>query len=173
VRLYIAALEDCTEEEIILGFSRALECCKYFPSPAILREYSGRAVTGDPVECAAKEQLLYLIAGMRGPHGPMLKPIPGPILYGTDADPKDAEGNRTHAPIRGESTVFPIARRTQAALARIGWGDSTAGIALIAQHPAVRRVMTSEDTTTDQYRQNQLRAGDEILKRFVDAYREV
>jgi hypothetical protein len=118
-----------------------------------------------------KAELEKLIQGMRGKHGPMLKPIPGPILYGTEDDPKDAEGNRTHAPIRGEGTPFPIARRTEAALVRLGWGDRTAGIALIADYPAVRR--KQHDPGDEQYRQNQLRASDEILKRFVDAYREV
>lgn len=174
---YMAALDPLSDWERIVAFSRALEECKaFFPSPATLRDFSGRAATGDPIAAEAKEELLKLIAGMRGPHGPMLKPIPGPILYGTDDDPKDAEGNRICAPIFGESTPFPIARRTQAALERIGWGDSTAGIALIADHPAVRRssVVGYADPQVDsQFKQNQLRAGDEILKRFTDAYREV
>lgn len=170
-RLYTAALADLTQAEIVLAFARASEECKaYFPSPATLREFSGRAVTGDPLAAEAKAELLKLIAGMRGPHGPMLKPILGPILYGTEDDPKDKDGNRTHAPIRGESTPFPIARRTEAALVRLGWGDRSAGIALLADHPAVRRKVESGD---EQYRQNQLRAGDEILKRWTDAYREV
>jgi hypothetical protein len=100
----------------------------------------------------------------------MLQPIPGPVLYGREDDPKDAEGNRICAPIYGESTHFPIARRTEAALVRLGWGDIKAGIALIADHPAVRR--KQHDPDDEQYRQNRLRASDEILRRFTDAYRE-
>lgn len=143
---------------------------RFFPNPATLREFSGRAVTGDPLAAEAKAELLKLIAGMRGPHGPALKPILGPILYGTDADPKDAEGNRLSAPIRGESTPFPIARRTEAALVRLGWGDRQAGIAVVADHPAVKR--KQPDPSDEQYKTNQLRASDELLKRFTDAYRE-
>jgi hypothetical protein len=53
---------------------------------------------------------------------------------------------------------------------RLGWGERSRGIALIADHPAVARKQDQDD---QQYRINQLRAADEILKRFVDAYREV
>jgi hypothetical protein len=53
---------------------------------------------------------------------------------------------------------------------RLGWGNREAGVALIAEHPAVRR--KQPDSADEQYRQNQLRAADEILKRFTDAYRE-
>jgi hypothetical protein len=48
-----------------------------------------------------------------------------------------------------------------------------AGIAVIADHPAVRRKDQGNLETDEKYRQNQLRAGDEILKRFTDAYREL
>lgn len=170
LELYLAALEDLNPSQLALAFSRATEECKFFPPPAILREFSGRAADGDPIAHEAKEQLLYIIEGMRGKHGPMLKPILGKVLYGTEDDPREENGRCAAAPIRGESTPFLLSRRTQAALARLGWGDSTRGIAVIADHPSVARKQDSED---GQYRQNQLRAADEILKRFVDAYREV
>jgi hypothetical protein len=48
-------------------------------------------------------------------------------------------------------------------------GIRTAGIALIAEHPALKRKRQDDD---EQYRQNQLRASDEILRRWTDAYRE-
>lgn len=54
---------------------------------------------------------------------------------------------------------------------RLGWGDRTSGIALIAEHPSVTRESRYEDD--DRYKANTLRRGDEILKRFTDAYREV
>jgi hypothetical protein len=167
---YVAEMNELRPNECILAFCRALRECKYFPPPATLREYSGRAADGDPIAREAKEQLLYVLEGMRSKHGPMLKPILGKVLYGTEDEPRDEDGRCAAAPIRAESAPFPLSRRTQAALARLGWGDSTRGIAIIAEHPALKRVQDSDD---GQYRQNQLRAADEILKRFTDAYREV
>jgi hypothetical protein len=172
VKLYTAVLWDLDEQEIVRAFSRASEECKgFYPSPPTLREFSGRPVSGDPMAAEAKAELLKLLAGMRGPHGLMLKPIPGRILYGTEDDPKDAEGKRTFAPIRGESTHFPIARRTEAALVRLGWGNREAGIAVIADHPALKREKVSDGA--DHYRQSHLRASEEILKRWTEVYKEV
>jgi hypothetical protein len=134
---------------------------------------SSDSVVVDLIAAEAKAELMELLAGMRGHHGPTLKPIPGPVLYGTEDDPKDEAGNRTHAPIRGESTHFNISRRTEAALVRLGWGSREAGIALIADHPALKRTDTLAVTVDPHYRQNLVRASDEILKRFTDTYREV
>lgn len=47
-----------------------------------------------------------------------------------------------------------------------------AGIALIAEHPALRRPSRYDDED-DQYRKSRLRASDEILEPFTAAYREV
>jgi hypothetical protein len=171
LRGYVAALWELTPEELVLAFFRATKECRFFPPPATLLEFSGRAATGDPIANEAKGELLKILEAMRGPHGPKLKPILGRVLYGTEDSPRDEDGRMTHAPIRSESTPFPIARRTEAALVRLGWGDRVAGIALIAEHPSLKRIDTTD--TPDQYRQNQLRASDEILKRFTDAYREV
>jgi hypothetical protein len=170
LEVYTASLAELTPSEIIMAFSRATEECRFFPPPAILREFSGHAADGDPVAREAKVQLLYLLDGMRGPHDVTLKPVLGKVLYGTEDDPRDENGRCAPAPIRGESTPFPLSRRTQAALVRLGWGDRTRGIAVIADHPALKR---DEDSTDGQYRQNQLRAADEILRRFTEAYREV
>ena len=60
--------------------------------------------------------------------------------------------------------------RTTRALVRLGWGNKERGLAVIAEHPALNR---QPEATDGQYRVNQLRAADEILKRFVEAYREV
>lgn len=171
-RLYTAVLVDLTPDEIVLAFSRAAqECQGWFPPPATLRAFSGQPMLGDPIATEAKSALMDLITGMRSAHGPKLEPLPGPVLYGTEDDPKDADGVRTHAPIRGEGTPFPIARRTAAALLRLGWGDRQAGIAVIADHPSLRR--TPDFQVDDQYRTNLIRASDEILRRFTEAYREV
>jgi hypothetical protein len=169
-RLYPAATADLTQAECVLAFSLAALNLRFFPTPSILREYASRVPVVDPTAVEAKEELLKLIEGMRGPHGPMLKPLPGRVLYGTEDDPKDEHGDRTHTPIRAESNPFPIARRAQAALVRLGWGDRSAGIALTADHPAVRR--RQPESGDEQYKTNQLRVADEILKRFTDAYRE-
>jgi hypothetical protein len=171
---YAASLEDLTQEEIIQAFSRAHDELRFFPAPAILREFSGRPVTGDPIAAEAREEFQRILVAMRGKHGPKLRPILGRVLYGTEDDPKNAEGERValcDAP-RAESTVFPLSRRTEAALIRLGWGDRSAGIALIADHPSLHRQSWNEDDIDDQFKKNQLRAGDEILKRFIDAYRE-
>jgi hypothetical protein len=166
---YLDTLGTLTQDEAILAFSRVQDEYRVFPAPATLRELSGRAVTGDPIAAEAKDELLQILAAMRGPHGPKLKPILGKILYGTEDCPRDEHGRVHHAPIRAESTPFPLSRRTEAALVRLGWGDRVAGIAVIADHPSLRRKQDSDD---ERYQQNQLRASDEILKRFVDAYRE-
>lgn len=171
LEVYEVSLADLEPAEIIQAFSRAHDELKYFPPPATLREFSGRAVTGDPIAAEAKSQLLYVLEGMRGPHGPMLRDIPGKVLYGTEDDPKDKSGMRVVDAIRAESTPFVLSRRLEAALVRIGWGDRSAGIAMIADHPALSRKSRFDDD--DQFKKNQLRAADEILKRFTDAYREV
>lgn len=57
-RLYLSVLANCHPEEIVLAFTRATEECKgFFPSPATLREFSGRAVTRDPLAAEAKADL--------------------------------------------------------------------------------------------------------------------
>lgn len=173
IESYLAGLSGYKPAEIVLAFSRATEECRFFPPPSILREFSGRVVEGDPIAREAKDELLALLQAMRGPHGPMLKPIPGKVLYGTEAEPRDEQGRCAAAPIRAESTPFPMRRRTQAALVRLGWGDGARGIAVVADHPGLRREVFTSDNSDPQFRQNQLRASDEILKRWTDAYREV
>lgn len=169
-----ASLEEMTREEIVLAFSRAQDECRFFPVPAILREFSGRAVTGDPIANEAKEGLLTIINAMRGKHGPKLRDILGKLKYGTEEAPRNAEGGMVpycDAP-REPATPFVMPGRVENALVRLGWGSREAGIAIIADHPAVSRRDVDPDAD-DKYRQNQLRTGDEITNRFVAAYREV
>ena len=170
-RLYIAALEDCSKEQIILAFSRAIEECKFFPSPSILREFSGLAAFGNPLTTKARDQLICILTAMRGPHGPELRDIPGRVLYGTEDDPKDETGARTHAPIRAAGTPLLLDSRAEAALLRLGWGSREAGIAAIAQHPSLRRQKDRDAGIEFQW--NDLRRADEIFERFAAAYREV
>ena len=48
-RLYTAVLSELDQVEIIRAFTRASEECRFWPSPATLREFIGRVVSGDPV----------------------------------------------------------------------------------------------------------------------------
>ena len=73
------SLLDLSQSEIVLAFSRAATEGKFFPVPSLLLDFSGRAVTGDPIASEAREELFKIVAGMRGPHGPKLKPIQGKL----------------------------------------------------------------------------------------------
>jgi hypothetical protein len=75
-----------------------------------------------PSRAEAKAELLKLIEGRRRPPRADAQTILGRVLYGTDAGPKDQDGNRIEASINGESTHFPTARRTEAAPVRLGLG---------------------------------------------------
>jgi len=171
LKSYIAVLSELRQEEVILAFSRAVRECKgFFPSPATLLDFSGRVVTGDPIAAEAKEQLQYLLNGMRTRHGLRLQDIPGKVTRLDDPEPVyDKNGDRIIREISEPATVFPISRRTEATLVRLGWGSRNAGIALIAEHPALHRPHYDDD---EQYQKSRLRASDEIVERFTAAYRE-
>jgi hypothetical protein len=114
--------------------------------------------TGDADAAEAKAELVRIIRAMRGPHGPKLRDIPGRVLYGTEDKPLDEHGKPAAAPTRAPGTPFPLSRRTEAALVRLGWGCKTTGIALIAENPIVAR-RTEDD---GQYQTNRIRAADEV-----------
>ena len=67
---YLTAFADLSQEQIVLAFSRAATECKFFPTPATLREYAGLVVSGDPIAAEAKAELVRIVTAMRGPHGP-------------------------------------------------------------------------------------------------------
>jgi hypothetical protein len=171
---YLAVLADLTPAEVVQAFSRAAEELKFFPAPALLRDFASVAPSGDPIANEAREELFRIVAAMRVPrdkggHGPKLQDIPGRVLYGTEEHPENEHGKPHHAPIRAAGTPFLLSRRTEAALVRLGWGDRTTGIALIAEHP----VVAGRSSDDGQYATNRLRAGDELLAKFTAAYREV
>jgi hypothetical protein len=112
------------------------------------------APSGDPLAELAKEELVRIIRAMRGEHGPKLRDIPGRVLYGTADKPLDEHGKLCAAPKRAPGTPFPLSRRTEAALVRLGWGCKTTGIALIAESPIVSGG-TAED---GEYQTSRLRA---------------
>jgi hypothetical protein len=165
---YLAVLADLSQEQIVLAFSRAAMECKHFPVPALLRDF---ASIGEPVAAEAKQELIRIIQAMRGAHGPKLKPILGKLKYGTENCPRNAKGEIVAYcdAERAPSTLFPLSRRAEAALVRLGWGDRTTGIALIAESPIVSGG-TAED---GEFQTNRLRAGDELLAKWTAAYREV
>jgi hypothetical protein len=51
---YIALILDLGPADIVLAFSRAANESNFFHAPATLREFSGRAVTGDLIRCSAR-----------------------------------------------------------------------------------------------------------------------
>ena len=139
----VPLLLDLSQSELVLAFSRAAMEAKFFPPPATVREFSGRSASGDPIANEAREELFRLVAGMHTKHGPKLKPIQGKVLYGTEDRPLDANGEPTapYCAPRHPGTEFPLPRRTEAALVRLGWGDRATGIALIAEYPIVAGVV--------------------------------
>jgi hypothetical protein len=146
---YLDTLGTLTQDEAILALSRAQEECKFFPPPATLLELSGRAVTGDPVAAEAREEFLRILTAMRGPHGPKLRPILGRVLYGTEDDPRDENGRTHHIAIRSESTPFPLSRRAEATLVRLGWGIGwlESPSLPITRHCAASRIRTTRSTS--------------------------
>jgi hypothetical protein len=171
MKTYLAVLADLTREENVQAFSRAATECKFFPPPAVLLELSGRPTTsGDPLANEAKAELFKIVAAMRGPHGPKLRPILGELIH--KQVPRNAEGEVLLSEIdkRHPSTPFLLSRRTEAALLRLGWGDRTTGIALIAEHPIVAGRAESDD---DRYQTNRMRAADDLLAKWIAVYREV
>jgi hypothetical protein len=163
--LYIAALADLSPTEIIQAFTRATEQAKFFPVPAILREYAGHG--DDAIDLEAKNALVYMLKGMRTEHGTRLQALQGPVLRVID---EIRDGERYKEEIRGEKVPFVLSQRVEDALRVLGWGSGTKGIALIATHPAVSEGWNFDD---DQYRNQPFRAADDILRRWTEAYWEV
>jgi hypothetical protein len=65
----LMSLLNLSQREIVLAFSRAATESKFFPAPATLREFSGRAATGDSIAAEAKAELLYLLITARAQGG--------------------------------------------------------------------------------------------------------
>ena len=57
-RLYAATLADLTQADCVQAFSRAALNLRFFPPPATLREFSGRAADGDAVARETKAEVL-------------------------------------------------------------------------------------------------------------------
>jgi hypothetical protein len=69
----IAFLSPLTQSALAPAFSRAAKEGRFFPAPALLRDFSGHPVSGDPIAAEAREALLAILTAMRKGHGPKLK----------------------------------------------------------------------------------------------------
>lgn len=170
VRLWHETLLQIGNARFDVALQHVLSRSPYRPSIAEIRRAAGLdCAIVDPVETECKAILRGIFGAMRGPHGPKLKEVRGKVLFGTEVDPKDANGDRV-APYevpRDTSTPFAMSDRTRAALVTLGWGNLAAGVEVLAEHPAVNR------KNDDGYEGNRIRQAEEIQKRFVEAYREV
>lgn len=162
---YIAPLENLSEEEIVLAFSRAHDEEDFWPPPSRLRGLSGRAATGDPLEREASAELRKVIAAMRK-FGPFLKPKMGEITS-TDTP----EGRLRAEPLRGPTEMPPaFSDRTQAAIFTLGWDDQRKGLSILSDHPALRAEGFNKGDAGE-FRKNILREADELERRWLVAYR--
>jgi hypothetical protein len=160
---YTASLEDLSQQEIILAFSRSHDEDTFWPTPGRLRGLSGRDAPGDPVEREADGAFHALLAKMRT-HGWELKPRLGSIIRDRGED-----GRLLIEPER-EPLIHPgLPARTMQTLAVLGWGDRMQGLALLRDHPGVAKpAMTGEAA---EFRVNVLRNADDLRRRWVEAYR--
>jgi hypothetical protein len=62
---YVASLNPLSQSQLVQAFSRALDEAKFFPVPALLRDF---ASFGDPVAAEAREELFRIVTAMRGKH---------------------------------------------------------------------------------------------------------
>lgn len=171
VNLWLKTLLEIGEARFDAALTQVLDTATYRADIAEIRRAAGvNNGIVDPVEEDAKAQLRYLLEGMRGPHGMELKPVLGKVMYGTEKDPRGKDGMRDPTPERHPSTPFPMTERTEAALVKLGWGKLAAGVDVLAEHPSLSR---KKDSDGDEYQMNRIRMADEVLKRFVAAYREV
>jgi hypothetical protein len=65
---YIASLSPLTKEQIVQAFSRALDESKFFPVPALLRDFASVAPSGDPIANEAREELFRIVKATRHNH---------------------------------------------------------------------------------------------------------
>jgi hypothetical protein len=157
---YLATCEDMSRAECLMAFTRAHDEEKFFPQPSRLRELSGRAPAGDPLEREAKERLVELLGLMRR-YTPGLKAQIKPGVV--DRGQKFTEDEIDRPP------ALPV--ETDQALRRLGWGDREKGLALLAEHPGVRSIGHASWEGGEQFRTNLLRQADELEKRWVESFR--
>lgn len=129
---YVAYLSRLTPQECVEAFTRAGEELRYFPPPAVLLDLAGRAparyarpgmvelaaiIAHMRVNGAELRDKLGAVTATRGPEGQYIAPSDYP------REPM------TPAPAFDEVT--------EAAIRILGFGDRMAGLAVVADHPAL------------------------------------
>lgn len=168
VRLYVAALWDLNPTDLVRAFARTTEEDRYWPTPARLRELSGRASMGDPLEREADKALLWLIRQMRY-FGWKLQPKIGAIVA-TDSP----DGRLLEEPKRAPTEYPPrLNKYTHMALECLGWGDRDRGLAILSDHPGVRGDVSDgfDKAGAGEFRRNTMKEADELRRRWFDAWR--
>lgn len=130
LRAYLAVMDDLTGRQCVEAFAKALETCRYFPAPAVLRELASpsRAL---PIELFALAEVLDALRKF----GPSLAPIPGAVIKDRDADGRCLPVSEW---VRAEATVCTLPEVTDEAIGLLGAGDKQAGLDMISRHPALR-----------------------------------
>lgn len=161
LNLYLSALDDCTINECITAFVRVALDCKFWPTPAQMRTLAGRQPAGDLMDNAASNSFRAVIAALRD--FPMLTHHLGAICR-----KEDEQGRILAVPEREDDTHPPdIGEKARKAIAYLGFGDLTAGLKLLSDHPSLEK--WAEDSA--QWRQNALKASDELERRYLAAWK--
>jgi hypothetical protein len=165
IPLYIATLSDLTGEECVRAFSRAATECRYFPSPAVLLELSGRPkAMPEPTEAMRKLMLIFTQMREYGPklEPPQRKPIKQNDEHGIRLDRKDwVWSPEVLAPAFDDAT--------EAAIRLVGFGERAAGLDALAGHPSLpwNRVSEALDASGASFR---LRDAAKVEDRWAEAY---
>ena len=100
---YIAVLMPASPAQCIQAFSRALETCRFFPSPAELRDFASLPKPQELIKREAMSALRFVVDAVRL-HGVEMHAAPGPILN----DGRDAQGLVMPIPDRGPDVPAPV-----------------------------------------------------------------
>jgi hypothetical protein len=141
---YIAVMTPASPAQCIQAFSRALETCKFFPSPAELRGFSSLPNAIDLIKLEAMASLRF-VADAVSRHGVDLRPAKGPILN----DGRDAQGLVMMIPDRGPSIPAPeLTKRQLHALRLVGYGTIADGLRRVT---SLLRYIEEEQAGNGQY----------------------
>lgn len=100
---YVAVLMPASSAQCIQAFSRALETCRFFPSPAELRDFASLPKPQELIKREAMSALRFVVEAVRL-HGVEMHAAPGPILN----DGRDAQGLVMPVPDRGPDVPAPV-----------------------------------------------------------------
>jgi hypothetical protein len=118
---YIAVLMPASPAQCIQAFSRALESCRFFPSPSELRDFASLPRADSLIKRDAMRSLGRIVEAIRH-HTVDWQPAQGPILH-DGRDP--ADGRVLPIPMRGPAVPAPVLEGHELdALRSIGGGTS-------------------------------------------------